>query len=529
MGITTSSQGMPIPQAITSSFLRIALEKEMTFQDEPIKGEVWLEPNQPVIISDIVIRLKLQEGWVYNETSDKVISEMNAVILSEKALNIGKILNIPTNLISLSAGKFHFPFSISPPGPIQPSFEHPFPNRRGYVRYSLQAETISQYFRTTGENPVIIKSRPLVLNSPLLFSSCVNVHNWGFFQKGTTILNASYPTNNYKIGDAIPLTINVDNSRGMLDVVQLKIVLIRKTIFTKINQAEKYPSEKIIYKQDYNFLVPSRTRNSYNCSITLRDNELNFNYNAVYNPYPFLNDCNIIMPSVDSLTIKCEYSIKVSVYFNSYVTYSYRPRVILPLSVTHQLLDDYKLEKKENEDLEKALEASKIEVMQQFRKDNNEHVNPDGPLIENDNIGGKKEEMIDNGNNNLFMSAMDLRNNNQIFQQKSFAQVGLLNNNNNEQNMNMSVFDNSNFQHNYSCFYNNNNNKNNNNLFDLKNEVIDPYNAPNYNRNQREPQRIDNSYSQDFQNNVQNDISVNQQNFINDVENSAPVVDINQL
>ena len=233
------------------------------------------------------------------------------------------------------------------------------------------------------------------------------------------------------------------------------------------------------------------------------------------------------MPSVDSLTIKCEYSIKVSVYFNSYVTYSYRPRVILPLSVTHQLLDDYKLEKKENEDLEKALEASKIEVMQQFRKDNNEHVNPDGPLIENDNIGGKKEEMIDNGNNNLFMSAMDLRNNNQIFQQKSFAQVDLLNNNNNDQNMNMSVFDDSNFQHNYSCYYNNN--KNNNNLFDLKNEVIDPYNAPSNNRNQREPQRIDNSYSQDFQNNVQNDISVNQQNFINDVENSAPVVDINQL
>ena len=63
----------------------------------------------------------------------------------------------------------------------------------------------------------------------------------------------------------------------------------------------------------------------------------------------------------------------------------------------------------------------------------------------------------------------------------------------------------------------------------MNNEVIDPYNAPNYNRNQREPQRIDNSYSQDFQNNVQNDISVNQQNVINDVENSAPVVDINQL
>lgn len=527
MGINSSVPNIPIPHVVGNPYLRIALEKEMTFQDEPIKGEIWLEPTQPVILSDIIIRLKLQEGWVYNETSDKVISEINGVILSEKALNIGKILNIPTNLISLSAGKFHFPFSISPPGPIQPSFEHPFPNRRGYVRYSLQAETISQYFKTIGENAVIIKSRPLVLNSPLLFSSCVNVHNWGFFQKGTTILNASYPTNNYKIGDAIPLTINVDNSRGMLDVVQLKIVLIRKTTFTKINQPEKYSFEKIICNQDYNFLVPSRTRNSYNCAIKLRDNDLSFNYNGVYNPYPYLNDCNTLMPSVDSLTIKCEYSIKVSTYFNSYVTYSYRPRVVLPLSVTHQLIEDYKLEKKEKDDLEKAIEASKIEVMQQFRKDSNENVNLDGPLIENDNNGGKQEEVAVNGNNQIFMSAMDLRNNNQIFQQKSFGQVALQNNDSNVQNMNMSVFDN--FHNNYS-YYNNNNGiaKINNNLFDSRNEVIDPYNDPN-NNNQIETQKIDNSYSQCFQNNVQNDILVNSQNLINDIGNSAPVVDINRL
>ena len=96
MGITTSNQNVSPSMAMQSPFIRIFLEKEMFYQDEPIKGEVWLEPQQTVILSDIIVRLKLQEGWVYNETNDKVISEMNSVILSEMTLNIAKQLNITT-------------------------------------------------------------------------------------------------------------------------------------------------------------------------------------------------------------------------------------------------------------------------------------------------------------------------------------------------------------------------------------------------------------------------------------------------
>ena len=474
MGITTSNQNVSPSMAMQSPFIRIFLEKEMFYQDEPIKGEVWLEPQQTVILSDIIVRLKLQEGWVYNETNDKVISEMNSVILSEMTLNIAKQLNITTQLISLSAGQFHFPFVLHSPGPIQPSFEHPFPNKRGYIRYTLQAETLSQYLKVNAENIVIIKSRPLVLNSPVMFSSCVNVHNWGFFQKGNTILNASYPSNNYRIGDVIPLTINVDNSRGLLDVIQLKIELLRKTTFTEINQAEKYPFEKVIFKQEYNFNVPSRTRNNFSCAITVRDTDLKANYQEVYNPYPFIKDFNSLMPSVDSFTMKNEYSIKISCYFNSYVTHGYRPRVIMPLSITHQLLDDYRLEKKEQEDFENALKASQVEV-----QGNPQEVYND-PLI----AGGNQD--------NMFMSAMDMRNNNnQIFQQNSFMPNDV---NNNQSSM---VDDSK-----------------------MVNNSYQPNNNVNY-------PRLENSYSQDFQNNIP--VPVPQSNNHLDNDGSAPVVDINQL
>lgn len=526
MGTIETNPIAPVPRMLPAPLMRVALEKEMFFQDEPIRGEIWLEPQQTVILSDIIVRLKLQEGWVYNETSDKVISEINSVILAEKPVGMGKLLNIPTQLISLSAGQFHFPFTLDPPGPIQPSFEHPFPNRRGYVRYSVQAETLSQYLRLNVESIVIIKARPLVLNSPSMFSSCVNVHNWGFFQKGTTILAVSYPTNNYKIGDTIPLTVNIDNSRGLLDVNTVRVVIIRKTTFTKINQNEKYPFEVIAYKQDFNFQVPSRTRNTFNFAVMLRDNNLQANYTDVYNPYPYLQDFNNLMPSLDALTLKCKYMVKVSVYFNSYVTYSYRPRVIMPISVTHQLIDDYKLEKRENDDLQKALEASKIDFKKEQEGIHNQLIdnNIQNDFDNNLNIGNIQNDSSNNNKDNIYMSAIDMNNNNKIFQDNNFSQIHLDNNNQPPFQMNMSGMsnvDNSNLMD-YSYDYSKknisiyDNNKNNN-------PIIDPY-SNNNNNNPIYPQ-IDNSYSRDFQSNVPiNSVSQNKNE-----ENSAPVVDINQL
>ena len=101
--------------------------------------------------------------------------------------------------------------------------------------------------------------------------------------------------------------------------------------------------------------------------------------------------------------------------------------------------------------------------------------------------------MIAGGNqDNMFMSAMDMRNNNnQIFQQNSFMPNDV---NNNQSSM----VDDSN----------------------MVNNSYQPNNNVNY-------PRLENSYSQDFQNNIP--VPVPQSNNHLDNDGSAPVVDINQL
>ena len=57
MGTIETNPIAPIPRALPAPLMRVALEKEMFFQDEPIRGEIWLEPQQTVILSDIIVRL----------------------------------------------------------------------------------------------------------------------------------------------------------------------------------------------------------------------------------------------------------------------------------------------------------------------------------------------------------------------------------------------------------------------------------------------------------------------------------------
>ena len=119
-----------------------------------------------------------------------------------------------------------------------------------------------------------------------------------------------------------------------------------------------------------------------------------------------------------------------------------------------------------------------------------------------------------------------MNNNNKLFQDNNFSQIHLDNNNNQppfHMNMSgMSNVDNSNLMD-YSYDYSKknisiyDNNKNNN-------PIIDPYNNNNNNNNPIYPQ-IDNSYSRDFQSNV----PINSESHNKNEENSAPVVDINQL
>ena len=44
---------------------------------------------------------------------------------------------------------------------------------------------------------------------------------------------------------------------------------------------------------------------------------------------------NPLLPSIESKLIKCDYRIQVSLYFDNFVTSGYRPRVKLPIIISH--------------------------------------------------------------------------------------------------------------------------------------------------------------------------------------------------
>jgi hypothetical protein len=68
----------------------------------------------------------------------------------------------------------------------------------------------------------------------------------------------------------------------------------------------------------------------------LIDNDIiDFKYIKEENPYPNINNINILLPTVNSKIIKCDYRIQVSLYFDNFVTSGYRPRVKLPIIITH--------------------------------------------------------------------------------------------------------------------------------------------------------------------------------------------------
>ena len=208
-------------------------------------------PPQQILLQDIIIKVRVVEGWVFQETSDVVYNDLSDRIICQVPLNLGKLLNINTPLITLPVQEFKFPFIIKMPKDIIPSFEFPMPNRRGYIRYSIISEVISPYFKCAYENFIIIKSRPCVLNSPLKISNTSNVHKWGIFDKGSTTLTVSYNTTNYKIGDQIFLTVNVNNTRGKLNVTTCKFSIIRKVTFNNKFDTVKYPIEKTIFEYKY--------------------------------------------------------------------------------------------------------------------------------------------------------------------------------------------------------------------------------------------------------------------------------------
>ena len=516
-----SNYSYPIVQQNMNKPISISTTKLDYFKDDYVEGTIILQNQLPIVLSDINLNLYLCESWTYTESSSQSYGELNTQPLLCVKVGINKILNIDTELINLSAGMFNFPFKFKLPNYLQPCFEFPLPNRRGYLRYSLEAKFISPYIQGCSSIYLIVKARPKVLNSPLSYSSVMNIHKWGLFDQGTTLLKASYLTNNFRVNELANIKVEINNMRGKLKVTSCEIDVIRKVGFKKKNEDKnQYEIENNIYYKLFQVDVEPMNQRTYDFTIELKDNEKNiFNYLNVANPYPNLVDISYMMPSVDGAIIKCDYRIMVTIYFNSYVTSGYLPKVTLPISITHQSLEDYNLERKEDEDLQRAIEASKLDMEKEKNKMNISVVDknrvgdnidrPDGYDIEKMQPISQSQ-IIDDDNDGLPSKF-------EIEQNKKFKQ-GIQSNNNMNKNMNN--------------MNNNINNNMNNNINNNQNNININMNQNNYrnNNNNMNMNYINNNNNYNInQNNMNNNYNINQNNINNNYLQSCPPPIINNI
>lgn len=363
MGNEEISSNYPMVQSIVHSVISIQLNKSEFFQDDYIRGKIILHPMQPILLHDISIKLLASESWIYTITESNVNTQINNSTVVETTVGVGKKLNITTHLINLQPATFEFPFSIKIPPTALPVFEFPLPNRRGFIRYNLVAEIVSNYASGKAEVPVVVLSRPKELSNPIRYDSIADVRMYGMFSKGHCQIFVQYPSNNWKVGTEVPIAVEVNNKECKLTVNCLRIVLTRKVDFYDKTGACKFTNQKKLFQSDFPINVTSGQVGNYNYSIPLTDNQINeYNYYEVFNPYKNVN-LNIMMPSVNGTLIKCDYFIKVTAYFSSMVSYSYRPRVILPLSITHQVQSEYIAEAEMRRQLEESVMQENNQIL----------------------------------------------------------------------------------------------------------------------------------------------------------------------
>ena len=332
-----------------SPYLSISLQKKTFFISEPIKGTITLLNN--IQLSDINISLNLLEGWTASKArKGEIFNYSDDDDIFDREFNFNPQISFNLNIQNqnFNNGNFTYPFIINTNNLSYPSFEYPKFQVRGFLRYIITAGIVP----LIPNNPILefcdefiqIKTLPLILNAPLNSFSNVHVEKWGLMNKGNTSLNCSIVKNTFFIGENIPISINIDNSNGKMDVNEIKISIHRLVNLCPFKNKEHYNFDDTIIKNKYKVLIPKGQKQ--NCSYDIKVYDFNIKVTKIIGENDPLNkgvDINDYVPTCISNLVKCEYNIKVSLYFSSFVTKNSRPRCIIPISIGHNNLNQQNL------------------------------------------------------------------------------------------------------------------------------------------------------------------------------------------
>ena len=280
--------------------------------------------------------------------TDKIFSSIMLYILKqEKCLIDSKMLEkdskINTKIYEVTESKNNILFDIKIPNDISPSFEFVTDKYQLYIKYYLFVEYKDLNFTSKNYISIFIK-KIIKTNSELSLRFESDISRL-IFSQGNCIGTINLLKTNIKMGGMINFNIEIDN-KSNFDVKNLKISLIREININKDGmKKENYLLSKCIIK----WIIQKHSKNSCNFSLKIQDNELN-NINLEKWDSNFKNDMNYdqFFCSVSSELFECNYFLKITIYFSSFVKYNSRPRIIIPFKVCHEISEDLEEENKNN-------------------------------------------------------------------------------------------------------------------------------------------------------------------------------------
>ena len=366
-------------------------EANAFYPGETIKGKIYFIPICKATLNDIEISFNVVENWLYG--TDYAGYGSNVQTIGTFNLNITKYLKASKDYIDLTEKIYGFPFEYYIPSNIAPSFEYPSTKFKAFRRYILSATIKSPSLCGTTTTYVIIKASPKIETNNLEVEQSLAVKKWGLFKQGNTKLKALYSPS-FGVNEPIAIKLNIDNSESKLKVKECKLVLMRNITFkdseTKNN---KWNSEEILAKKTFPSEVKKKEIKDFEFKFEL--NELKntvLSYSGYFNPYDREKQCNMIYtPSCEGDIVVCQYAIKITAYYESYVKKSQRPRIMIPICLVHQSGDNPNMIIGDmDEDFQRAIEESKREEEERQKRinesnNNNNNLNQNNNLNVNDN------------------------------------------------------------------------------------------------------------------------------------------------
>ena len=309
-------------------------DKEDGFQIIINSKENGFYPNEKILG---IIKILNKELLEINEIKLSLI-KIEYCFKKKELVNIKEI--IKEEIIQVKdSSKISFNFEI--PDNIAPSIEYPSYNIKSYIRYYFEASITlnNKIYKSTCI--ILIKCNAIIKETKLKFENNINVSSY-FINRGNCSIIAEINDNYFTLDDYMILNIEMINEKCSLNIIEIKFDLIREFCVYIDEKSELIYDREIIFKENKNVNIKKNETGTEKFTFKIEDKILNFDFANWENPYKNRNIIYLI-PTVDSKHIKTYYQLKITVYFDSYVTYNYRPRIFIPINIGHQSKIEYKM------------------------------------------------------------------------------------------------------------------------------------------------------------------------------------------